>query len=63
MGPALHEAIPFSDVQPSPDGEFWRPERVAGPVLWAMARMVGPVRQERKWVQELLRSVLKQEIP
>src|SRR5262249_26863591 len=39
MGPVQHEAIPFSEAQPSPDGEFWRCRRrpdgscVDGPCL------------------------------
>jgi hypothetical protein len=23
VGPQFHEAVPFSEAQPSPDGEFW----------------------------------------
>src|SRR5262249_27665882 len=30
MGPVQHEAIPFSEAQPSPDGEFWRCRRPDG---------------------------------
>ena len=30
MGPVQHEAIPFSEAQPSPDGEFWRCKRPDG---------------------------------
>jgi hypothetical protein len=30
MGPVQHEAIPFSEAQPSPDGEFWRCQRPDG---------------------------------
>lgn len=30
MGPTLHEAIPFSETQPSQDGEFWRCKRPDG---------------------------------
>jgi hypothetical protein len=27
MGPIQHEAVPFAEAQPSPDGEFWRCHR------------------------------------
>jgi hypothetical protein len=30
IGAPLHEAIPFSEAQPSPDGEFWRCKRPDG---------------------------------
>jgi hypothetical protein len=30
MGPVQHEAIPFSEAQPSLDGEFWRCRRPDG---------------------------------
>jgi hypothetical protein len=30
MGPVQHEAIPFAEAQPSPDGEFWRCRRPDG---------------------------------
>jgi len=30
VGPQQHEAIPFSEAQPSPDGEFWRCRRPDG---------------------------------
>jgi hypothetical protein len=29
-GPACHELVPFSEAQPSPDGEFWRCKRPDG---------------------------------
>jgi hypothetical protein len=28
--PQFHEAVPFSEAQPSPDGEFWRCRRPNG---------------------------------
>jgi hypothetical protein len=30
VGPQFHEAVPFSEAQPSPDGEFWRCRRPNG---------------------------------
>ena len=30
MGPVQHETVPFSEAQPSPDGEFWRCKRPDG---------------------------------
>jgi hypothetical protein len=30
IGPQLYEAVPFSEAQPSPDGEFWRCTRPDG---------------------------------
>ena len=27
IGPSMHESVPFSEAQPSPDGEFWRCKR------------------------------------
>src|SRR6266403_1796523 len=30
IGPQLYEAVPFSEAQPSPDGEFWRCKRPDG---------------------------------
>ena len=30
IGPSMYEAVPFSEAQPSPDGEFWRCKRLDG---------------------------------
>ena len=30
IGPSMYEAVPFSEAQPSPDGEFWRCKRPDG---------------------------------
>jgi hypothetical protein len=30
VGPQFHEVVPFSEAQPSPDGEFWRCRRPNG---------------------------------
>src|SRR6476661_4444419 len=30
VGPQQYEAVPFSEAQPSPDGEFWRCKRPDG---------------------------------
>jgi hypothetical protein len=30
IGPQMYEAVPFSEAQPSPDGEFWRCKRPDG---------------------------------
>jgi hypothetical protein len=30
VGPQLYESVPFSEAQPSPDGEFWRCKRPDG---------------------------------
>ena len=30
IGPQMDEAVPFSEAQPSPDGEFWRCKRPDG---------------------------------
>ena len=41
VGPQQYEAVPFSEAQPSPDGEFWRckrPDGTAPLLLRAAAR-------------------------
>ena len=30
IGPSMYESVPFSEAQPSPDGEFWRCKRPDG---------------------------------
>ena len=30
VGPQMYEAVPFTEAQPSPDGEFWRCKRPDG---------------------------------
>ncbi len=30
IGPQMHETVPFSEAQPSPDGQFWRCKRPDG---------------------------------
>ena len=30
VGPQQYESVPFSEAQPSPDGEFWRCKRPDG---------------------------------
>src|SRR5437667_1525291 len=30
IGPSMYEAVPFTEAQPSPDGEFWRCKRPDG---------------------------------